>query len=116
MQKLLLVSTITTATAGKLWNDVCTQSNTKNLPFCDMTKDTSTRVADYVQRVTLSQKAQNMHNSAEGIPSLHIPPYQWGSEGVSLLFFFSSWHKMQLIAYTHFSLLSSPFFFSWHKM
>ena len=88
MQKLLLVSTITTATAGKLWNDVCTQSNTKNLPFCDMTKDTSTRVADYVQRVTLSQKAQNMHNSAEGIPSLHIPPYQWGSEGVSLLLFF----------------------------
>ena len=82
MQTLILLTTAATATAGKLWNDVCTQSDTKSLPFCDLTKDTATRVNDYVQRVSLPDKAANMHNSGQGIPALHIPPYQWGSEGL----------------------------------
>lgn len=71
-----------TAFAGVLWRDVCTQDDTKDLAFCDTTKDLDTRVEDYVTRVSLEDKAKNMHNEAEGVPSLHIPPYQWGSEGL----------------------------------
>ena len=68
--------------AGKLWADVCTQANTKTLPFCDTSAPIKSRVADYVKRVSLADKARNMHNGAEGIKSLSIPPYQWGSEGL----------------------------------
>lgn len=35
---LLLLGACAFASAGKLWADVCTQSDTKGLPFCDMTK------------------------------------------------------------------------------
>lgn len=35
---LLLLGACAFASAGKLWADVCTQSDTKRLPFCDMTK------------------------------------------------------------------------------
>merc|ERR1712166_1387505 len=79
---LLLLALLPLAFAGKLWNEVCTQSDTKDLPFCDPTAALDTRVDDYVKRVSLSDKAANMHNGASGVTSLHIPPYQWGSEGL----------------------------------
>ena len=79
---LLLLALLPLAFAGKLWNEVCTQSDTKDLPFCDQTAALDTRVDDYVKRVSLSDKAANMHNGATGITSLHIPPYHWGSEGL----------------------------------
>ena len=77
---LLLLPTL--ATAGKLWADVCTQADTKSLPFCDMSKTIKERVADYVGRVPLEAKAPMMWNNASGYDALHIPPYQWGSEGL----------------------------------
>ncbi len=79
---LLLLLPPGPARAGKLWADVCTQPDTARLPFCDTALPREARVADYVRRVPLADKARNMHNSGEGVPSLHIPPYQWGSEGL----------------------------------
>jgi len=70
------------ASAGKLWVDVCTQSNTMSLPFCDMTKTHEERAADYVNRVPLAQKARMMVNNGQPFGELHIPAYQWGSEGL----------------------------------
>eukprot|EP00948_MAST-09A_sp_MAST-9A-sp1_P000287 g287.t1 len=67
---------------GMLWSEVCTQAETKSLPFCDMSLSVEERAADYTKRVSLADKAANMVNSGKGIPSLSIPPYQWGSEGL----------------------------------
>jgi len=72
----------TPAFAGMLWKDVCTQQTTKSLPFCDTSKAIESRVADYVARVPLAQKALMMQNGAAGYDELEIPPYQWGSEGL----------------------------------
>ena len=75
---LLLAS----ASAGVLWTDVCTQADVKNHVFCDMKKPIANRVADYIERVDLEEQAAAMVNSAAGVDRLHIPPYQWGSEGL----------------------------------
>ena len=45
-------------------------------------RGTQARVADYVKRASLADKVSNMYNNAGGIDALHIPPYQWGSEGL----------------------------------
>ena len=70
------------ALAGKLWVDVCTQPDAQSLPFCDKTQPIPARVKDYVSRIPLADKAQMMQNNAKGYDKLHIPPYQWGSEGL----------------------------------
>lgn len=68
--------------SGQLWKDVCTGEKVKNLPFCDMGKSIPERVADYVKRVPLADKAQMMVNGAAPFDDLSIPAYQWGSEGL----------------------------------
>ena len=78
----VVMSAASFAHSGMLWKDVCTQPDTASLPFCDMSLPVEARAADYAKRVSLSDKAANMGNGAAGIPSLHIPPYQWGSEGL----------------------------------
>ena len=53
---------VASASAGKLWADVCTQADTKSLPFCDTSKSHEERAADYVKRVPLAQKGKMMVN------------------------------------------------------
>lgn len=65
-----------------LWSNVCTEQDTRDLPFCDLNLPRKARVADYVQRVDLESKARMMINQAGSFDPLHIPAYQWWSEGL----------------------------------
>ena len=82
MKRVSLALCLGAAHAGLLWQDVCTQPDTKGLPFCDMSLPHPARVDDYVGRVPLAAKAAMMVNEAAAFEPLHIPPYQWGSEGL----------------------------------
>ena len=82
MRLFLVASAMYVTSAGQLWKDVCTQPSTSTLPFCDRTRSVDERVTDYVSRVPLKSKAAMMVNGAAGYEPLHIPPYQWGSEGL----------------------------------
>jgi beta-glucosidase len=82
-QSGFLVLLIAVAASAKLlWEDVCTQSDTKGLPFCDMSLTRRARVSDFVKRVDLQSKSKMMVNSALPFAPLHIPAYQWWSEGL----------------------------------
>jgi beta-D-xylosidase 4 len=70
------------ALASPLWNDVCTQHDITQLPFCNVTLDLSKRVEDYQRRIPVEHQIQMMGNTAAGYPPLFIPPYQWWSEGL----------------------------------
>ena len=82
MRCALLLAMLSMAASNKLWADVCTQSDVKSLPFCDTKLDLAKRAADYVGRLTAADKSPMMTNGAKGPEHLHIPPYQWGSEGL----------------------------------
>ena len=76
----LLASFVALAQAGKLWNQVssvswlkpaaypaepywrqvCTQPDTKSLPFCNRELTIPARVEDYVKRVSLADKVSNL--------------------------------------------------------
>jgi beta-glucosidase-like glycosyl hydrolase len=65
------------------WYQVCTQDNVRSLPFCDVALELEERVADYVERVVpVSSQINMMGNTAHPYPPLHIPTYQWWSEGL----------------------------------
>jgi hypothetical protein len=68
--------------AEPLWSDVCTQDETKNLPFCDIALNLDDRVADYVKRIPLETQISMMGHQAKGYDDLKIPPYMWWSEGL----------------------------------
>lgn len=68
--------------AEPLWNDVCTQDETKDLPFCDMALNLDERIADYVERVPTKVQISMMGHNASGFEALKIPPYMWWSEGL----------------------------------
>lgn len=64
-----------------LWPDVCTQPDVKGSDWCDTSKPAVDRAKAFVAALVLSEKIGIMTNEAKGVPRLHIPPYQWGSEG-----------------------------------
>ena len=68
--------------ADPLWPDVCTQDETKNLPFCDTELDLDERIMDYVNRVPTEVQITMMGHKASGFEALKIPPYMWWSEGL----------------------------------
>ncbi|KAG7365322.1 glycoside hydrolase [Nitzschia inconspicua] len=68
--------------ADPLWQSVCTQDDVRNLPFCDETMALTDRVKDYVSRIPTEVQISMMGNQAAGFDELHIPPYQWWSEGL----------------------------------
>ena len=70
------------STAEPLWSEVCTQDETKKLPFCSTTLNINERVADYVNRIPLESKISMMGHQAKGYDDLKIPPYMWWSEGL----------------------------------
>ena len=79
---LVLASTASQGSAEPLWKDVCTQDETKDLPFCDMTLALDERIMDYVQRVPMKVQMDMMGHNASGYEGLSIPPYMWWSEGL----------------------------------
>ncbi|KAG7336678.1 glycoside hydrolase [Nitzschia inconspicua] len=68
--------------ADPLWQSVCTQDDVRDLPFCDETLALTDRVKDYVSRIPTEVQISMMGNQAAGFDELHIPPYQWWSEGL----------------------------------
>lgn len=60
----------------------CDSSNpsTKTFPFCKTTLPISQRATDLVARLTLEEKISQLVNSAQPIPRLGVPGYQWWSE------------------------------------
>jgi len=68
---------------GPLWPTVCAPGDpTAKLPFCDQTKPLDVRAADFVGRLTLTEKQSILDNGAAAVPRLGIPAYQWWSEGL----------------------------------
>ena len=65
-----------------LWADVCTQNDTRTLPFCNMTLPRSVRAADLVGRLTVDEKQLMIVDGAQGVASLHLPGYRWWSEAL----------------------------------
>lgn len=65
-----------------LWADVCTQSDVITTVWCDTSKSVDVRVAAFVAALQPSEKIGLLTNEAKGVTRLHIPPYQWGSEGL----------------------------------
>jgi beta-glucosidase-like glycosyl hydrolase len=65
-----------------LWSDVCTQESVRSLPFCNTTLPLDSRVANYVERIPTESMIRMMNHVAHGFEPLHIPPYQWWSEGL----------------------------------
>ena len=71
-----------TCLAEPLWSNVCTDDESKNLPFCDIALGLDERISDYVNRVPVEIKISMMGHNASGYEALKIPPYMWWSEGL----------------------------------
>jgi hypothetical protein len=65
-----------------VWSDVCTQEYVRSLPFCNTALPLDDRVADYIERIPTESMIPMMNHKAQGFDPLHIPPYQWWSEGL----------------------------------
>jgi len=77
MKKILFfaVSALLLAAAG------CQKTDYK-FPFLNPSLSVEKRAADIVSRLTLEEKVAQMLNSAPGIDSLGIPPYDWWNEAL----------------------------------
>ncbi|MFT4089141.1 MAG: glycoside hydrolase family 3 C-terminal domain-containing protein [Asticcacaulis sp.] len=51
-------------------------------PYLDASLSAKARAADLVARMTLEEKASQIHNNAAAIPRLGIPAYEWWNEGL----------------------------------
>jgi len=51
-------------------------------PYLDPSLTAKARAADLVSRLTLEEKATQIHNDAAAIPRLNIPAYEWWNEGL----------------------------------
>lgn len=56
--------------------------NTNTYQFCNTSLSYSDRAKDLVSRLTLDEKAQQLVNTAQGIPRLGVPAYEWWSEAL----------------------------------
>ncbi len=54
----------------------------ERLPYQDATLSSQERAADLCSRLTLEEKTKIMMNGSEAIPRLHVPMYEWWSEGL----------------------------------
>ena len=79
---VLVLLSATPAAANILWEDVCTQADTKGSVWCDVSKPHLDRAKAFVAALQPTEKVPIMTNEAQGVKRLHIPPYQWGSEGL----------------------------------
>lgn len=79
---VLFFTILSTGDSDILWKDVCTQDDVKNQLWCDISKTIDERAAAFVATLQPSEKIPLLTNEAKGATRLHIPPYQWGSEGL----------------------------------
>lgn len=83
MVRFLILSVLPfMARADILWNDVCTQPDVMSSKWCDTALPIPQRAAAFVAALEPNEKIPIMTNEAQGVARLHIPPYQWGSEGL----------------------------------
>lgn len=68
--------------AEQLWGDVCSQADVSGSTWCDTSQTAGVRAAAFVAALKADEKIGLMTNEAKGVPRLHIPMYQWGSEGL----------------------------------
>jgi beta-D-xylosidase 4 len=55
-------------------------------PFCDASLSHENRTKDFISRLTLQEKVQQLGNHAAGVSRLGVPAYKWWSEALR------SWH------------------------
>ncbi|CAM9002512.1 unnamed protein product [Rhodiola kirilowii] len=62
----------------------CSDTNplTKSLPFCNQALPISTRARDLVSRLTLDEKISQLVNTADAVPRLGVPKFEWWSEAL----------------------------------
>ena len=60
------------ATANVLWNDVCTQPDTKDTKWCDTSATIADRAAAFVAALHPDEKVPIMTNEAQGLSLIHI--------------------------------------------
>ncbi len=56
--------------------------DTASLPYTNTNLSPEQRAADLVHRMTLAEKATQMHNNSAAVPRLNVPAYQWWSEAL----------------------------------
>ncbi|PKI44097.1 hypothetical protein CRG98_035509 [Punica granatum] len=56
--------------------------NTRNLPFCQVSKPIPKRVGDLIGRLTLQEKVKLLVDNAAAVPRLGIKGYEWWSEAL----------------------------------
>ena len=62
---------------------VCTQPETRDLPFCDVSLTFEERTRDLVSRITMGEAGRQLTaRNAPAIPRLGIPAYYWGTNFV----------------------------------
>jgi len=79
---LLLLGQAPLTRANRLWDGVCTQADVRDSAWCDTSQPAGVRAAAFVTALQASEKIGLMTNEAQGVKRLHVPPYQWGSEGL----------------------------------
>jgi beta-glucosidase-like glycosyl hydrolase len=60
----------------------CSVAANANLPWCDSTLPTEVRLKDLVDRILPEEIVGLFSNGDGGVPSMHIPRYQWWSEAL----------------------------------
>ncbi|KAK8479143.1 hypothetical protein V6N11_073147 [Hibiscus sabdariffa] len=65
---------------------------TKSYPFCNTTLSINQRVHDLISRLTLDEKISQLVNTAPPITRLGIPDYEWWSEALHGIAYFSTVH------------------------
>jgi beta-D-xylosidase 4 len=51
-------------------------------PFCDASLSHENRTKDFISRLTLQEKVQQLGNHAAGVSRLGVPAYKWWSEAL----------------------------------
>lgn len=58
------------------------ESSPASFSFCNIANSFEERVKDLISELNLSEKIQQLGNTAPGIPRLNIPAYQWWQEAL----------------------------------
>ncbi|KAK8623551.1 hypothetical protein V6N13_118434 [Hibiscus sabdariffa] len=65
---------------------------TKSYPFCNTTLSINQRVQDIISRLTLDEKISQLVIDAPAVPRLGIPDYEWWSEALHGIAYFSDYN------------------------
>jgi len=65
-----------------IFSSICAQNTIENQEYLNPNLPVEKRVNDLISRMTLEEKASQMVDGAEAIPSLNIPEYNWWNEAL----------------------------------